>query len=78
MKYKQIIFWSGGQTVVDRAALNFSIDQHYRYGGFCTAGRKAEDGIIPPFYKLTEISDSKYKERTKMNVLHSDGTLTYI
>lgn len=37
---------SGGQTGSDRAALDFAIEQGIPHGGWCPAGRKAEDGPI--------------------------------
>ena len=71
----QIINWWGGQTGIDQVALDFAIDHYYQHDGFCATRRKAEDGVIPPFYNLTELPDSKYKERTKMNVFRFDGAL---
>ena len=47
MLIKKII--SGGQTGVDRAALDIAIELGIPYSGFCPKGRRAEDGIIPPF-----------------------------
>ncbi len=41
---KKII--SGGQTGVDRAALDVAIKFHIPHGGFCPKGRTAEDGVI--------------------------------
>ncbi|MEO8649300.1 MAG: putative molybdenum carrier protein [Acidobacteriota bacterium] len=38
---------SGGQTGVDRAALDAAIDHGIATGGFIPAGRIAEDGKIP-------------------------------
>ena len=39
---------SGGQTGVDRAALDWAIGQGIVHGGWCPRGRKAEDGPIAP------------------------------
>lgn len=75
MKYKQIIIGSGGQIGVDRAALDFVMNHNYKHGGFCPAGRKAEDGIIPSCYNLAELFDSGYDARTKMNVFRLNGIL---
>ena len=66
---------SGGQTGVDRAALDVAIEMGFEYGGFCPKGRLAEDGIIQDKYKLTELHTSQYKMRTFANVQASDGTL---
>lgn len=66
---------SGGQTGVDRAALDFALEQKISCGGFCPKGRLAEDGTIPQHYPLTETETDVYEERTELNVLNSDGTL---
>jgi len=49
---------SGGQTGVDRAALDVAIKLSIPHGGWCPRGRVAEDGIIPERYQLKE-PDSK-------------------
>jgi hypothetical protein len=67
---------SGGQTGVDRAALDAAIELGLDYGGSIPRGRKAEDGPIDERYrKLTEIESRDYKVRTEMNVADSDATL---
>jgi hypothetical protein len=66
---------SGGQTGVDRAALDAAMETGFRTGGFCPKGRLAEDGPIPERYKLTETRTSSYEERTRLNVKESDATL---
>ena len=66
---------SGGQTGVDRAALDFAIENNLDHGGYCPKGRKAEDGKIPDTYNLTETSSSDYRVRTEKNLTESDGTL---
>jgi hypothetical protein len=60
---------------VDRAALDFAISHGIDHGGFVPRGRKAEDGTLPPAYNVTETETSAYAERTRGNVLESDGTL---
>ncbi len=65
---------SGGQTGVDRAALDFALRHGLPYGGSVPQGRLAEDGVIPERYVLTEINGS-YRRRTRQNVIDSDGTL---
>ena len=72
---RKIKIISGGQTGVDRAALDAAIELGFQYGGFCPKGRLAEDGIILDKYKLTELSSSQYLMRTFENVQASDGTL---
>ncbi|NLO80645.1 MAG: hypothetical protein GX093_10180 [Xanthomonadaceae bacterium] len=65
---------SGGQTGVDRGALDAALARGFPCGGWCPAGRLAEDGVIPPQYPLTELSRGGYRQRTLQNVLDSDGT----
>ena len=66
---------SGGQTGVDRVALDWAIANGILHGGWCPAGRRAEDGVIPDRYLLQETSSSRYSERTRWNVRDSDATL---
>jgi hypothetical protein len=66
---------SGGQTGVDRGALDAALELGVACGGWCPAGRTAEDGVIPARYPLTELSGAGYVERTQKNVEDSDGTL---
>jgi len=66
---------SGGQSGVDRGALDASIAAGLDHGGWCPRGRKAEDGPIPAQYQLIELPSSSYAARTERNVVESDGTL---
>ena len=70
---------SGGQTGVDRAALDIAMalsnELGISVGGYCPKGRIAEDGIIADKYPLIETTTSAYAQRTEWNVKHSDGTL---
>lgn len=66
---------SGGQTGVDRAALDVAIRLGIPCGGWCPKGRLAEDGRIPLSYPLKETPTADYAERTLWNVRDSDGTL---
>ena len=66
---------SGGQVGVDRAALDFAIANGISHGGYCPKGRKAEDGVIPSCYQLTETDSEGYRQRTRLNVEASDATL---
>lgn len=43
---------SGGQTGVDRGALEAAIALGILHGGYCPRGRRAEDGVIPDRYRL--------------------------
>lgn len=69
---------SGGQSGVDRAALDFAIKFGIPHGGWCPKGRKAEDGEISEHYQLMETKTSDYQERTFKNVMDSDGTLIIV
>lgn len=66
---------SGGQTGVDRAALDTAQALGVPCGGWCPRGRPAEDGLIPPRYPLRETPTASYTQRTRWNVRDSDGTL---
>ena len=66
---------SGGQTGVDRAALDIALSLSVPCQGWCPSGRKAEDGRIPDEYPLQETKSWKYSVRTNWNVRDSDGTL---
>jgi hypothetical protein len=69
---------SGGQTGVDRAALDFAIEQHLDFGGFVPLGRLDELGVIPERYtRLTEAPSRLRAVRTTMNVCRSDGTALF-
>jgi len=69
---------SGGQTGVDRAALDAAIKCDLSYGGYCPKGRIAEDGQISDKYNLIEMKTKSYVIRTKKNVEESDGTLIFV
>jgi hypothetical protein len=66
---------SGGQTGVDRAALDAALELGIVCGGWCPQGRWAEDGRIADRYPLMETPSSDPAERTFWNVRDSDGTL---
>lgn len=66
---------SGGQTGVDRGALDAALQLGIEHGGWCPRGRLAEDGKIPPQYLLTDTESREYWIRTERNVIDSDGTL---
>ncbi len=66
---------SGGQTGVDRAALDVAMEMNIPVGGWCPKGRKAEDGPIDVKYSLRETKSSDYEIRTMFNVRDSHGTL---
>ena len=66
---------SGGQTGVDRAALDAALELGLPCGGWCPRGRKALDGPIPARYPLQETGSADYNVRTRLNVRDSDATL---
>jgi len=66
---------SGGQTGVDRAALDVAIAIGIGHGGWCPAGRLSEDGTVPSRYEVVETESSEYPVRTEQNVIDSDATL---
>jgi hypothetical protein len=65
---------SGGQTGVDRAALDAALAAGFPCGGWTSADRMAEDGVIPERYPLTPLPSGGYRQRTRQVVIDSDGT----
>jgi hypothetical protein len=65
---------SGGQTGVDRAALDAALAAGFPCGGWAPGDRMAEDGVIPERYPLTALPNGDYRQRTRLNVVDSDGT----
>ena len=66
---------SGGQTGVDRAALDFALAAGIPCGGVVPKGRLAEDGRIPGRYPVAEGDSPDYAARTEQNAARSDATL---
>ncbi len=66
---------SGGQTGVDRGALEAAIIVGIETGGWCPRNRRAEDGIIPAKYAVLELGSVGYESRTEKNVMESDATM---
>jgi len=58
--------------------LDAALDAKFDCGGWCPAGRLAEDGPLPPRYPLEETPTDNYAERTEWNVRDSDGTLILV
>jgi predicted Rossmann-fold nucleotide-binding protein len=67
---------SGGQTGVDRAALDVALRHGIEAGGWCPAGGFDEFGRIPDQYPVQELAVGGFTERTLQNVKDSDGTVT--
>jgi hypothetical protein len=66
---------SGGQTGVDRAALDVALALGIPCAGWCPRGRRAADGVIAARYPLRETAGAEYAERTRRNVREADATL---
>jgi Circularly permutated YpsA SLOG family len=71
---------SGGQSGVDRAALDFAIARGIPYGGWCPHGGWAEDypaapGLLAAYPALRETPSADLAQRTQWNVRDSDATL---
>lgn len=62
MIHRNITIISGGQSGVDRAALDFALENNIKCGGWCPSGRLSEDSVIPGKYPLKETITSKYEE----------------
>jgi Circularly permutated YpsA SLOG family len=73
---------SGGQTGVDRAALDIARELGIAYRGWCPKGGWAEDLPQPPgilaLYDLRETPDSDPRQRTEWNVRDSDRLMVLV
>ncbi len=72
---RRLVLVSGAQTGVDRAALDSALAHRVDCGGWCPEGRRAEDGVIPDRYPVSELAGGGYAERTFKNVEDSDGSV---
>ena len=66
---------SGGQTGVDRAALDVALKHGIECGGWCPVGRLDEFGRIPDHYPVQELAAGGFIERTLQDVKDSDGSV---
>ena len=66
---------SGGQTGVDRAALDAAMKHGIDCGGWVPAGRLDEFGRIPDRYPVVELQNATFADRTRQNIRESDGTV---
>jgi Circularly permutated YpsA SLOG family len=71
---------SGGQTGVDRAALDVAIERGLPWGGWCPKGGWAEDlpeppGVLAKYAHLKETPQPHPLQRTEWNVRDSNATL---
>lgn len=69
---------SGGQSGVERAALDFALCNELDCSGWCAMGRVADDGFIPYRYPLHEVFSEDFINRTLQNVLDSEGLLIIV
>jgi hypothetical protein len=69
---------TGGQSGVDRAALDAARAAGMARGGWCPRGRAAEDGPIASAYPLVETPTSDPAQRTAWNARDSDATLVLV
>lgn len=67
--------WAGGQTGVDRAALDTALELGLSHAGWVPLGRVAEDGVIPARYTGLQAEAADYAIRTEFNVRDTDATL---
>jgi hypothetical protein len=66
---------SGGQTGVDRGALDAAMELGLQTGGWCPRGRRAEDGRIPDRYQLVDLPSDAYQPRMRRNVDEAGATI---
>jgi len=66
---------SGGQSGVDRGALDAALQAGVSCGGWCPSDCMAEDGVIDARYGLVPLPQGGYAERTRRNAEDSDATL---
>ena len=74
---------TGGQTGVDRAALDVAIGHGIAWGGWCPQGGWAEDfpdppGLLDRYPALRETPRSDPAQRTEWNVRDSDAVLIIV
>jgi putative molybdenum carrier protein len=74
---------SGGQTGVDRAALDAAIERGIAYGGWCPKGGWAEDmpkppGLLASYPYLQETPLADPNQRTEWNVRDSDRLMVLL
>ncbi len=70
---------SGGQTGVDRAALDVAMELGIPIGGHLPRGRKDENGAVLPdkYTGMQETETDDVNVRTELNVQNSDATLIF-
>ena len=76
----RLVIVTGGQSGVDRAALDVANELGIRYAGFCPRGGWAEDlseppGLLARYPLLRETPSADPAQRTEWNVRSSDALL---
>jgi hypothetical protein len=66
---------SGGQSGVERAALDLAVQLGIAHGGWVAPGRVVDDGLLPDRYRLTEVAFSGGPASADANLQMSDGVL---
>jgi hypothetical protein len=74
---------SGGQTGIDRAALDAAVEMGIDYGGWCPKGGWAEDfpqppGLLAVYPHLRETTSADPLQRTELNVRGADRLLILV
>ncbi len=83
MGHLAMILLSGGQSGVDRAALDVALARGIEYGGWCPNGGWAEDfpqppGLLAKYPKLKETPLPDPAQRTEWNVRDADACLIIV
>ena len=78
-----MIVLSGGQSGVDRAALDVALARGLDYGGWCPQSGWAEDlpeppGVLAKYPKLKETPSAEPAQRTEWNVRDADACLIIV
>jgi hypothetical protein len=81
--HKVLKIISGGQTGVDRAALDVAIERGIAYGGWCPKGGWAEDlphppGLLALYDGLRETHAASPRQRTEWNIRDSDRLMVLV
>jgi Circularly permutated YpsA SLOG family len=79
----QLVIVTGGQSGVDRAALDAAVELAIPYGGFCPRGGWAEDfpeppGLLAHYPLLKETLRADPAQRTEWNVCDADAVLIVV
>jgi Circularly permutated YpsA SLOG family len=79
----RLVIICGGQTGVDRAALDAAISRGMAYGGWCPHGGWAEDMLAPPgllakYPHLRETPLADPAQRSAWNVRDADASLILV